>query len=75
MNRQVYQKDLNNQYDPKYVVQLINNYRSHPKIINMANHLFYKYELKCLGPSDSLIKPLLFYNCLGSEMKVKNSTR
>lgn len=75
MNRKIYQKKLDNRYNPKYVVQLINNYRSHPDIIGLANHLFYKNELKCLGPKKTLLKPVIFYNCLGHEKKLHDSPR
>lgn len=72
---EVYQKGLDKRYNPKYVVQLLNNYRNHPEIIGMANSLFYNDELNCLGPKDTIFRPVTFHNCSGTEMKFKDSPR
>ncbi|KAG6438499.1 hypothetical protein O3G_MSEX000020 [Manduca sexta] len=40
--------------NPQYITTLINNFRSHPDILNIPNQLFYKGELKALAPLDAL---------------------
>lgn len=42
------------QHDPNRMVQLKQNYRSHPAIIHLANHLFYDYALKASAPPGHL---------------------
>ena len=76
MNCEVYQKNsITKQYNSSYVVQLMNNYRSHPGIIGIADRLFYEDKLKCLGHADSLFETVQFYNFSGEEQKSYSSYR
>lgn len=46
-NRRLYQRDpLTGQFNPKYITQLLDNYRSHPAILQTPNELFYENTLK-----------------------------
>jgi L-asparaginase/Glu-tRNA(Gln) amidotransferase subunit D len=35
-------QEVNGQYDSRYITKLRKNYRSHPKILELPNKLFYK---------------------------------
>lgn len=39
------------EYNPQYIVQLKENYRSHPSILKIPNDLFYKGILKAAASS------------------------
>ncbi len=42
----IYKRDpITNQYNPKVLTKLIQNYRSHPAIIQISNQMFYDNEL------------------------------
>lgn len=76
MTSEVYQKSsVSRKYNSSYVVQLLNNYRSHPGIIGIADRLFYDNELKCMGPEDTVLESVQFFNCAGKEEKAANSYR
>lgn len=50
-NQPCYQRDPGRgNYDPRFIVQLTNNYRSHPMIISMPNQLFYDGSLSYMAP-------------------------
>lgn len=42
-----YSTNTMGQYNPNYIVQLRNNYRSHPDILCIPNKLFYCNTLEC----------------------------
>eukprot|EP01134_Creolimax_fragrantissima_P001837 CFRG1837T1 len=72
-------------YDPKYITKLVNNYRSHPHLLEVPNRLFYDNELiACedlrqsgcfLGwdalPNPSL--PMIFHGVVGKDQREANS--
>lgn len=37
------------QYNPKYIVQLVKNYRTHRHILNVASKLFYGNRLEAMA--------------------------
>lgn len=46
MEMDIYQRDpLTNKYNPKVLTKLVQNYRSHPAIIQISNQMFYDNEL------------------------------
>lgn len=46
MDMDMYKRDpLTNKYNPKVITKLIQNYRSHPAIIEASNQMFYDNEL------------------------------
>lgn len=46
MDMDIYKRDpLTNQYNSKVLTKLIQNYRSHPAIIQISNQMFYDNEL------------------------------
>lgn len=50
-NRKLYQRDSKTQkYNPKYITQLVQNYRSHEAILHTPNVLFYENALKAKAP-------------------------
>ena len=83
----VYKKNsTTNKYNEKYITKLLNNYRSHPKIIKISNKLFYENELKYFGGKDtymlenweSLINkkvPIIFHEVNSQEEKEVKSPR
>lgn len=83
MSRKVYKKDKF--YNPTCLVQLLNNYRSHPAIISLSNELFYSNALKTFGSEDVKIDPsmfipnmdfpVIFHKCVGKEQKTEHSQR
>ncbi len=43
---QLYQKNvITNEYNPKVITKLLQNYRSHPSLLYLPNKLFYENEL------------------------------
>lgn len=48
--RKCYQQDGNGQFDPELIVQLVKNYRNHPTILDISNHLIYKNRLEAKAP-------------------------
>ena len=84
MKREVYQRDDNLSYDSRVVTKLLNNYRSHPRILDLPNRLFYDGELiasadvalrsKMCG-WDGLVTqrfPLIFHGVVGEENQEAN---
>lgn len=43
-------------YDQKYVTKLLQNFRSHPAILEVPNQLFYKFELIPSAPKEEIEK-------------------
>lgn len=44
---QLYKRNpLTNTYNPRFITQLLKNYRSHPDILKVPNELFYENRLK-----------------------------
>lgn len=47
MEQRLYQRDpVSNEYNPKYITQLVKNYRSHHTILEVPNILFYQSTLQ-----------------------------
>lgn len=46
-NKPCYEKKYDGHYNPNLIVQLVQNYRSHPDILCIPNKLFYHNELVC----------------------------
>lgn len=45
--KQLYKRDsTTQQFNPKYITQLVKNYRSHPAILSIPNQLFYDNKLQ-----------------------------
>jgi superfamily I DNA and/or RNA helicase len=49
MDRAVYGKNSDGEYERAVVTKLIHNYRSHPAILKLPNELFYDGDLQCSG--------------------------
>ena len=87
MENELYKKNCStNQYNPKYITKLLDNSRSHSKIIGLSNKLFYENELRYCGDETSLINdnlpktktkdhPVIFYAIQGEEQQIKGSFR
>ncbi|KAG1654294.1 putative helicase mov-10-B.1 [Nymphon striatum] len=72
-------------FNPYYVVKLLQNYRSHPSILQLPNRLFYKNELKACGDEvliNSLCNwthlkkkgfPFIFHSVIGQDAREKSS--
>uniref|UniRef100_A0AC34FBQ4 AAA+ ATPase domain-containing protein n=1 Tax=Panagrolaimus sp. ES5 TaxID=591445 RepID=A0AC34FBQ4_9BILA len=70
--------------DPRYLVQLINNHRSHHEIVNLASKLFYRSTLVATDPEghDSLCRlsilprgdfPILFHSVTSGKEEASDS--
>ena len=46
MDFDLYKRDPRGKFNPRYVVQLTKNYRSHPKLLKVPNELFYEDRLE-----------------------------
>lgn len=81
---ELYQKDPYGIYNPRVLVKLLKNYRSHPAILEIPNRLFYDSELVASG--EHLINvglnwehlpnpkfPILFHNLCGTDEREQNS--
>lgn len=86
MDCEPYKKNELNKYNPSFITKLLQNYRSHPKIIQVSNELFYENELKACGDDNirkaedwsNLVKPkfpLIFHGIEGIERKNPRSPR
>lgn len=54
--KRLYKRDpLTDQYNQKYITQLVKNYRSHPAILAIPNLLFYDNKLEAKAPKGWLI--------------------
>ena len=85
MKREVYQRHDNLPYDSRVVTKLLNNYRSHPRILDLPNRLFYDGELIASADValrskmcswDGLVSqgfPLIFNGVVGEENQEANS--
>lgn len=71
-------KKQNGNYNPNYITKLINNYRSHEKLLHISNKLFYDGDLKACGGADTQIAlnwpilpnknfPMIFQEVQGEE--------
>eukprot|EP00808_Paulinella_micropora_P025780 g1722.t1 len=72
-------------YNPRFITKLIKNYRSHPKILDVPNRLFYDGELEASADhavTHSFIDwahlpnakiPVVFHGVVGKEMREGNS--
>lgn len=46
-NKMLYKRNATTgEYDPRYIVHLYKNYRSHPDILHIPNQLFYEGRLE-----------------------------
>lgn len=46
-DKRLYKRDAaTDRYNPKYITQLVKNYRSHPAILHIPNLLFYDNKLE-----------------------------
>ena len=84
-SRDIQQYPLNNGYNPKYIVKLVNGYRCHKDIIEIPNRLFYNYDIipsagvkicnNYIGwkhlPNPKF--PLIWHNCEGENIREANS--
>lgn len=53
MNRESYQRNaITKAYSSRMLTQLLQNFRSHPDIINISNDLFYNSELVPKAPTE-----------------------
>lgn len=43
--------EITGNYDPRYATQLTKNYRNHPRILDLANGLFYENMLEAMTPA------------------------
>lgn len=86
MKFEPYTKDARGKYNPLYITKLLQNYRNHPKIIQVSNELFYESELKACSSNDvkkaedwsQLPKskfPVMFHGVEGMERKSTTSPR
>ena len=87
MNRTVYQRreDHQPEHDPNAVTKLLDNYRSHPTILDQPNRMFYHNEL--IPSADPVLRsrmchweglvtqgfPLVFHGVVGEENQEANS--
>lgn len=52
--RPLYKRDpVTKKFNPKYITQLVKNYRSHATILHMPNNLFYEGTLQAKAGSGS----------------------
>lgn len=86
MECEPYRKNEHDRYNPSYITKLLRNYRSHPKIIQVSNELFYENELiaqeneyTCKAENwPHLVNkklPIIFHGLKGSEKKNPRSPR
>lgn len=77
MTYEIYLKDSNGQYNPRYITKLLQNYRSDPSIIQVSNKLFYDNDLIPMVQTDENRKffPVIFFGVEGKEERVSYSTR
>lgn len=83
----LYKRDsISGKFNPKYITQLVKNYRSHPAILHIANQLFYDGSLEAKAPveSENIISlgmspnpefPIIFKSVQGACAKTDNDTR
>lgn len=83
--REVYGRRADGQYPPELLTKLVRNYRSHAKIIELPNEMFYDNELECWGdqflthshakweylPSKGF--PIVFHSLTGENLREGNS--
>lgn len=82
----VYKKDRDGKYNPNMVTKLLKNFRSHPAILKLPDHMFYDKELVPKG--NELVNvaigweelqnenfPLIFHNVKGEDKQEDNSPR
>ena len=87
-SRDIQRYPLNNGYNPKYIVKLVNGYRCHEDIIRIPNHLFYNDDLipSAREARDKICDnyigrrylpnpkfPLIWHNCEGENIRESNS--
>lgn len=87
MRIDLYKKNNDGKYDSRYVTKLLNNYRSHPAILEIPSKLFYDGELNPMG--DNLINiavgtleylknkdfPVIFHHIVGKDIRENVSPR
>jgi helicase MOV-10 len=73
-------------YNPNYIVQLLDNYRSHPSILHFSNVEFYESKLRAKNTSDEVMSgmnwkklsnkqfPVLFHNEMCASKKEGKSS-
>lgn len=78
-------KDDGESYDPRVLTKLVNNYRSHPKLLEMPNNTFYHGEL--VPKADPVVInafcqwkglpkpgfPIIFHGVEGEDMREERS--
>lgn len=56
-NRPLYRPNMRTgKYNPKYITQLVKNYRSHSAILHIPNTLFYENKLQAAAPKSLFAK-------------------
>lgn len=87
MSREPYAKTENNVYNPSYITKLVKNFRSHPRIIQVSNELFYENQLVAAGDPKKIKKaenwrllpkkkfPIIFHGVEGEEKRDPKSFR
>lgn len=56
INKPLYSRGPSNEYNPKYITQLVRNYRSHVAILHAPSHLFYDDTLESEALEGMLIE-------------------
>lgn len=79
-----YSREIPNQYNPRVITKLLQNYRSHPALLYIPSKLFYENELACLGDRlcylaedwkelPNRIYPLVFHSVIGLDQQEDDS--
>lgn len=58
-NKPLYSRDYTNKYNPKYITQLVKNYRSHEAILHTPSVRFYGGTLEAEAPEGMIVFVLL----------------
>ena len=78
-NVDFYQKNANNNYNDKFVIQLVQNYRSSPQLLKVPNELFYDNSLvACANAAEDILAlcrsilpnpdfPMIFHQAYGEK--------
>nr|XP_033332456.1 putative helicase mov-10-B.1 [Megalopta genalis] len=85
MERELYKKNAEGQYDPRYITKLIRNFRSKEPILHVSNASFYENDLICCMKSNEILSipnfslsnrtfPILFIEIYGTEKRTENGS-
>lgn len=59
-NKPLYSRDCRNKFNPKYITQLVKNYRSHEAILHAPSFLFYGNTLESEAPEGLFVSLEVF---------------